>query len=105
MVYSRTASASTVDAPQVPIPIPRPTSPAPADEAASAEVLITEQEVLFGTAAAVPARREGVRRRFIALMKRMSAVVVEASRPPRPSVPKRYEFLERALMAREMDRL
>ena len=83
----------------------RPTSPAPADEAASAEVLITEQEVLFGTAAAVPGRRESISRRFVALMKRMYAVTAEAARPPRPSVPRRYEFLERALMAREMDRL
>ena len=103
MVYSRTASASTADAPQV--PIPRPTSPAPADEAAAAEVLITEQEVLLGTAAALPARRQSLGRRFVALIKRMSAVVVEAAGPPRPSVPRRYEFLERALMAREMDRL
>ena len=103
MVNSRTASATTADTPQV--PIPRPASPAPADEAASAEVLITEQEVLFGTAAAVPARRHGLSGRFVTLMKRMFAVVAEAAGPPRPSVPKRYEFLERALMAREMDRL
>jgi hypothetical protein len=103
MMHSRTVSASTADAPQV--PIPRTTSPAPPDETASAEVLITEQEVLFSTAAAVPARRESISWRFVALMTRMSAAVAEASRPPRPSVPKRYEFLERALMGREMDRL
>jgi hypothetical protein len=103
MANSRTASATTADTPQV--PIPQSLSPAPADEAASAEVLITEQEVLFGTAAAVPVPRESISRRFVALMKRMSAVVAEAARPPRPSVPKRYEFLERSLMAREMDRL
>ncbi len=103
MVKSRTASAGTADAQQV--PIPQPTVPAPADDAASAEVLITEQEVLFSTAAAVPARRQSLSRRFVALMRRTFAVVAEASRPPRPSVPKRYEFLERALMAREMDRL
>ncbi len=103
MVNSRTASATTADTPQV--PIPQSPSPAPADEAASAEVLITEQEVLFSTAAAVPARRQILSRRFVALMKRMSAVVAEASRPPRPNVPRRYEFLERSLMAREMDRL
>ena len=103
MVNSRTASASTADAPQV--PIPRPASPAPADEAASGEVLITEQEVLFSTAAALPAGRQSLGGQFVALMKRLFAVAVEASRPPRPNVPKRYEFLERALMGREMDRL
>ena len=103
MANSRTASATTADTPQV--PIPQSLSPAPADEAASAEVLITEQEVLFSTAAAVPERRQSLSQRFVALTKRMSAVVVEAAGPPRPSVPRRYEFLERALMAREMDRL
>lgn len=99
MVDLRTASANTAE-PIRPVPCA-----APADQAASAEVLITEHEVLFSTAAAVPARRQGFRRRFVALMKRTFAVVAEASRPPRPSVPKRYEFLERSLMAREMDRL
>src|SRR5271166_4315691 len=103
MVNSGTASATTADTPQV--PISRPTSPAPADEAASAEVLITEQEVLFGTAAALPARRESITRRFVALMRRMFAASAHASRPPRRDVPKRYEFLESALMGREMDRL
>lgn len=103
MVYSRTASASTADAPQV--PIPRPTSPAPADEAASTEVLITAQEVLFGTAAAVPARRESISRRFVASVGRIFAVSAHTSRPQQGYYPKRYEFLERSLMAREMDRL
>jgi hypothetical protein len=103
MVNSRTASTNTADAPQV--PTPRPISPAPADEAASAEVLITEQEVVFSTAAAVPVGRESTGRRFVASLKRMFAVVAEASRPPQPNVPKHYAFLERALMTREMDRL
>ncbi|MGO9032944.1 hypothetical protein [Mycobacterium sp.] len=103
MSSSRTASADTADAPYE--PILRAPSVAPADEAASAEVLITEQEVLFGTAAALPARRESIARRFVALMRRMFAASARASRPPRRDVPKRYEFLERALMGREMDRL
>jgi hypothetical protein len=103
MSYSRTASADTADASHE--PILRAPSVAPADAAASAEVLITEQEVLFGTAAALPARRESIARRFVALMRRMFAVSAHASGPPRRDVPKRYEFLERALMGREMDRL
>lgn len=103
MFYSRTASADTADASYE--PILRAPSVAPADAAASAEVLITEQEVLFGTAAALPARRESIARRFVALMRRMFAVSAHASGPPRRDAPKRYEFLQRALMGREMDRL
>jgi hypothetical protein len=101
MLYSRTPSASTADARQV--PIPRPTSPAPADEAASTEVLITEHEVLFSTAAAMPARRESISRRFVASLRRIFSVSAQSSRPQRGDYPNRYEFLERALMAREMD--
>jgi len=102
MSYSRTASAHTADASHE--PILRAPSVAPA-AAASAEVLITAQEVLFGTAAALPARRESITRRFVALMRRMFAASAHASGPPRRDVPRRYEFLERALMGREMDRL
>jgi len=104
MSYSRTASAGTADAPYE--PIVRAPSVAPAYEAASTEVLITEQEVLFGTAAALPARRRRhTSRRFGASMRRMFAVSAHTSRPRSGDYPKRYEFLERALMAREMGRL
>jgi hypothetical protein len=103
MSHSRMASADTADAPYE--PILRAPTVAPADKTASTEVLITEQEVLFSTAAALPARRESITRRFVALMRRMFAASAHASRPPRRDVPKRYEFLESALMGREMDRL
>jgi hypothetical protein len=103
MITSQTTPAGTADAPYV--PKPQPTSPAPADENASAEVLITEQEVLFGTAAAVTPRRESIGHRFVASLKRAMAVTPDASRPKRGDYPRRYQFLERSLMAREMDRL
>ena len=103
MSHSRMASADTANAPYE--PILRAPTVAPADKAASAEVLISEQEVLFSPAAALPARRESITRRFGALMRRMFAASAHASRPPRRDVPKRYEFLESALMGREMDRL
>jgi hypothetical protein len=103
MSDSRTISASTADTSRE--PVAQPPSPAPPDAAASTEILITEQEVLFGTAAAVPARRESISRRFFASMKRIFAVSADASRPKRGDYPKRYEFLERALMGREMDKL
>ena len=79
MSNSRMASADTADAPYE--PILRAPTVAPADEAASSEVLITEQEVLFGTAAALPARRRHISRRFGASMRRMFAVSAHPSRP------------------------
>jgi hypothetical protein len=70
----------------------QPYSAAPSVEVGSTEVLITEQEVLFGTAAALRARRNVSR-------------AERPSRARRGEVPRRYGFLERALMAREMGRL
>ena len=84
---------------------PRPRSAAPLVDVSSTEVLITEQEVLFGTAVAVSAPRRKVSRRIAALMGSMVAISDHRSRPRRRDYPKRYEFLERAAMAREMGRL
>ncbi|OBK44299.1 hypothetical protein A5655_14455 [Mycobacterium sp. 1081908.1] len=58
----------------------------PAVEVSPAEVLISTQQVVFSTAAALGARRD-------------------SAGPPRRHYPKRYGFLENALMAREMERL
>jgi hypothetical protein len=84
MSSARPVPACAADALDEPTPQPLPA----ADP--SAAVLITEQEVLFGTAAAAPATRNTSRK---------------SSRPRRKNLPKRYEFLERARMAREMDKL
>ena len=81
---------------------PAAVSPAP--------VLITEKEVLFSTTAAVPLRpttrwwseATGV---VVAAMHRMSLTSRADGRQPRQDYPRRYEFLERSCMAREMDRL
>ncbi|MGB7113558.1 MAG: hypothetical protein WBD77_24045 [Mycobacterium sp.] len=91
MSNSPVAPTSTVDAHDQPTPQPYSTAPPVAVE--STEILITEQEVLFGTAAAV--RRRG--RKF--------SRVERPSRARRGEVPRRYGFLERALMTREMDKL
>ncbi|MGV0811901.1 hypothetical protein ABQF34_08035 [Mycolicibacterium boenickei] len=71
-----------------------------------APVLITEQEVLFGTAAAV---RSPARRNVIAMMSHAVSSVAEqwharADRRPR-YYPSRLSYLEHSLIAREMDRL
>lgn len=65
-------------------------------------VLITEQEVLFGSTAAVSLPRRTASRR---LTDAISGFFSYRRRPPRPSYPRHYSFLENALMAREMDRL
>jgi hypothetical protein len=69
--------------------------------------LITEQQVRFSTAAALsaPTRQPTRNARAVAAMRRMFALSLEASRPARRHQPRRYSFLEDALMGREMDRL
>jgi len=66
-------------------------------------VLITEQEVMLGTAAAVSPRSTPITRRMIDAL----GVVAAALRPPppRPHYARRAAYIERAAMAREMDRL
>ena len=84
-------------------PLPHTQSAAPSVEVPSSELLITEQEVVFGTAAAaVPLQRGKVGRWLVAVLFAMSA---DASRPRARYYPTRAYYLERALMAREMDRL
>ena len=66
-------------------------------------VLITEQEVMLGTAAAVLPRRIPITRRMMDAL----GVVGAAFRPPppRPHYAHRAAYIEHAAMAREMDRL
>ena len=68
-------------------------------------VLITEQEVLFGTAAALhPAK---TRRGWLArvFLRGASVTSSEEAKPKRRHYPPRNHFLEDSLMAREMLRL
>jgi hypothetical protein len=77
------------------------------DTAPRSPILITEKEVLFSTAAAVPVWPRTIHwwpaatHLVLAATHRMFLHGVE----PRQHHPKRYEFLERACLAREMDRL
>jgi hypothetical protein len=103
MLNSPTRLASTTDL--VDEPMPQPQSDAPWIEAPSTEVLITTQEVAFSTAAAVGVQRENIVRRFVVIMRRVFAASTDASRPRPQYEPKRYAYLENALMAREMERL
>jgi hypothetical protein len=107
MLASPTGLARTSD----PVSEPMPQSPAAAPsvessaEASPTEVLITTQQVLFGTATAVGVRRESIGDRVVAIVRRIFATSTDASRPRPQYEPKRYGFLENALMAREMERL
>jgi hypothetical protein len=75
----------------------------PSAETSSTEVLITEQQVMFSTAAAAASRREN---RLVALLSRVFATLAAESRPRRQQSPQRpMYYLERARMAREMERL
>lgn len=70
----------------------------------SSPVLITEQEVLLGTAAAVPLPRLGMSHRLMAAVRRTLAALPSLP-PPGPDRQILRDYLEPARMAREMDRL
>jgi hypothetical protein len=73
------------------------------DLASHAPVLITQQEVVFSTAAAISPRRPSTSRRLIDSIRVVGAAL---HRPPaRRHYPQRFSFLEDSRMAREMDRL
>ena len=82
-----------------------------AGEATQPLVVITEQQVAFGTAAAVPLPRTKPARRVIAALRAMFLSSSEDAQPARGDdrrrhyPPRREEFLEHAAMEREMHRL
>jgi hypothetical protein len=65
-------------------------------------VLITEQEVMLGTAAAVRRRPLPITGWMIGVLRTVAAW---RPPPPRPHYAPRSAYIERAAMAREMDRL
>jgi hypothetical protein len=105
MLVSPTGLPSTTDAVNEPMPEPPSAAPLAEAEVSSTEVLITTQEVLFSTAVAAGVPRETIGGRLVAIMRRMLATSTDASRPAPRYYPKRYGFLEDAVMGREMDRL
>jgi hypothetical protein len=77
-----------------------------------APILITEQQVLFATAAAVPSQREKAGQRFVealrafgASAKAVFATSGDDARPKSRKNPPRHGYLEDSRMAREMLRL
>lgn len=77
-------------------------------DASSTGVLITTQQVLLSTAAAVGVPRENAGARLVATVRHMFATPTKTSRPSRQGTryqPKRYAYIENAAMARAMERL
>jgi hypothetical protein len=70
----------------------------------SPPVLITEQQVLFDSAAARGLRPATTGGRFGDILHRLFAMPVDAPRA-KAHTPRRYAYLEDALMSREMGRL
>jgi hypothetical protein len=75
-------------------------------------VLITEQQVLFATAAALPLQPEKTGRRFVEALRAFGASAVavfttsgDDARPKSRHYPPRHDYLEDSRMAREMLRL
>jgi hypothetical protein len=93
------------------LPLDDAIEPPPAADVAvqPAPTLITEQEVLFATAAAVrpPTTRWWTRATDVLAStgRRMFVTIGAAARPPQRHYPRRYDFIEDARMAREMYRL
>jgi hypothetical protein len=70
------------------------------------QVVITEQQVVLSTAAAVAMPRTKPTRRVVAALRAMFLSSSEDARPERRHIPPRRDnFLEQAAMAREMYRL
>lgn len=70
-------------------------------QARDARVIVTEQEVMLGSAAALVVPPRGPRRRRAAIAGWFVALWPE----PRPHPMPRYDFTEHSRMAREMGRL
>jgi len=73
------------------------------DNLSQPPVLISEQEVMLGTAAAVRPWSTQITRRMINALHVVGAALQPP--PPRPHYARRAYYLERAAMSREMDRL
>ena len=87
-------SAPTSDVVHTTAPMPVPPQPT---------VLITEQEVLFGTRTALSPGKLSIPRRLFAAVRDAAGSLHLP--PPHPHYPADMGYLERSRMAREMDRL
>jgi hypothetical protein len=96
-----TTSSPTREAGTSPVPSPAQATVAPA--------LITEEQLLLSTAAAValpPAKTRRLSDAVHAVVSALRAMFASSEKPhARKHYPKQYGYLENSLMSREMDRL
>lgn len=103
MTTTAETSADTLDA--------APDAESTLETVSPAPILITEREVAFATAAAVPMPSRTTRwwtKAIGTIRTAASGTLLTStadSRPAQRDYPRRYTYLENALMAREMDRL
>jgi hypothetical protein len=87
----------------------REASPAaPVTSPTETQAVITEQQVLFSTAAAValpPAKTHRFSDAVHAVASAVGSWLESPAKPAKPAYPKRHVWLDNALMSREMDRL
>ncbi|MEO3759211.1 hypothetical protein ABGB19_13095 [Mycobacterium sp. B14F4] len=83
----------------------RPSPATALPQAAGEPTLITEQQLLFATAAAVASPPVRPRRWAAAFCGTVRGLVESPATPARRHNPRRYAYLEVALMSREMHRL
>lgn len=104
-------TSETLNSPPPPLVVehatqnPTPTTPSavPPVKPASAEVLVTEQQVMFGTAAAAASRPgNGL---MAALGRVFATSTTETPSRRQQNVARRMYYIESARMGREMDRL
>jgi hypothetical protein len=101
MTERQVASAAALDAPSGPELVTASDTP----------ILVTEQEVVFGTAAAVPLRpgiaHWWIRASHVVLqaIRRTSLTSTAKTRPARRHYPSRLTYLEHSYMKREIRRL
>ena|ERR1700722_12581184 len=103
MLASPVALAGTTESIEDSAPQSLPAASAHVD--ASNEVLITTQQVLLSTAAAVGVPRESAGGGLVGIVRRMFATSTKAPRPRAQHLVKRYGYIENAAMARAMERL
>jgi hypothetical protein len=96
----RRASATASDA--VDEPLSLAPAAAPSTEAPATDAVITEEEVVFGTAAAVAPQYQGAGHRLFASLWRVLAGWTNGSHRRAYSPP---YYLERSRLSREIDRL
>lgn len=102
MFDEATAATEPTEAPPLLSTQAAPSTPAPC-AVCEPPVLVTEHEVMFGTAAAARPRGKSITRWLHGALHSVAETI--GPPPPKPIYDGRPTYIERAAMSREMDRL